>query len=91
MKTLFLLLGFVIVSGCGSGGSTQEAAIPEVPVVIEDTSRLEFVDHKTAGSWEWRILRDRETEKEWLIIHDRYRMVVVPFDGEMPPQQATEK
>ena len=91
---MFILLGFVVISGCisgcGSGGSTHEAVTPEVPVV-KDTSRLEFVDHKSAGSWEWRILRDKKTEKEWLVIHDTYRMVVVPFDGNVGPQQVTEK
>ena len=90
MKMLFFLFVLVVISGCGMT-QDQAATTPEVPVVIEDTSRLEFVDHKTAGSWEWRILRDRETEKEWLIIHDRYRIVVVPFDGNVPPQQATDR
>lgn len=43
--------------------------------------RLKITDNFYQDQWHWKILRDSETGKEWVVIHDSTRMVVVPFDG----------
>ena len=78
---LFLATSF-LAHGCKK--KPRHDTVPGTTLHDNTNHRLEFVDQKTAGSWEWKILRDTKTEKEWLIIHDRHRIVVVPFDSKAP-------
>lgn len=73
---IFVLLLFV--------GCVDDATKMPTTTLVGDASRLEVVDHKKADTWHWKIIRDNKTEKEWFIIHDGRRIIVLPLDGSTP-------
>jgi len=47
-------------------------------------TRMEIVEKWKDNWWTYKIIRDTETEKEWLMIYDSTRITVVPLDGSEP-------
>lgn len=71
-----LILMFV---GCG----VQPTSTDPMPTNMS-TKRLELIDRYEEDGWKWKVMRDAETEKEWVVIHDSYRMIVMPIDSNHP-------
>jgi len=95
LATIGLCAGIVLVNsnGCDQTEEEREEIVEIVELRSEEDSptnyvfparvdqRLEFVDGFYLDGWYWRILQDKHTGKEWLVIYDFAQVNVVPYNS----------
>lgn len=72
MRQFILVLAFLFV-GCGVQTTVTTPKSTK-------SHRLQIVDHQERDGWHWKIVRDTETGKEWLVVHDMQRVMISPVD-----------
>lgn len=74
-----IFCSFFII-GCGP----ETEPINDMSNIKQFESRITISDNKSIDGWSYKIIRDNTTEKEWIVAHDSYRMIVMPLDNTEP-------